>query len=83
LEACRKDFRNFKKNNGNKIVELLDEQITQLGQLGLDPKIINSQNDNIENIRKLIKEGKEDVAFSIFYRTFPSCLPYRSRRTSI
>ncbi len=81
LEACRIDFKNFKKDNDNKTVELLNERFIRSGQLGMDPKIFSSQKENIENIRKFLKEGKEEVAFSIFFRAFPSCLPHRSRKT--
>jgi len=79
LEACRKEFRNFKKDNENKIYELLNERILQIPELGMDPVLINNQKDNMESIRKLIKEGKEDITFSLFFRTFPTCLPHRSR----
>ena len=79
MEACRKEFRNFKKDNGNKIYELLDERILQFTELGMDPVLINNQKDNMESIKKLIKEGKEDIAFSLFFRTFPTCLPHRTR----
>ena len=80
MEACRKDFRNFKKNNDNKTVDLLNEGFIRSGQLGVDLKTFNSQKDNLESIKKFLKEGKEDLAFSIFFRTFPSCLPHRSRK---
>jgi len=76
LEACRKDFRNFKRDNGSKVYELLNEGILQIAELGMDPILINNQKDNMESIRKLIKE---DIAFSLFFRTFPTCLPHRSR----
>ena len=33
----------------------------------------------LESVKKLIHESKEDIAFSIFFRTFPSCLPHRAR----
>ena len=45
----------------------------------MDPELINNQKDNMEKVKKLIKEGKEDIAFSLFFRTFPTCLPHRSR----
>jgi hypothetical protein len=79
LEACKKEFRNFKKDNGNKIYELLNERILQLTELGMVPELINNQKDNMGKVKKLIKEGKEDIAFSLFFRTFPTCLPHRSR----
>ena len=77
--ACRKDFRNFKRDNGNKLIGHVQSRIKLLEQLGIPNKDIITQKENLESIRKLLQEGKEDVAFSIFFRTFPSCLPHRSR----
>lgn len=79
LEVCRKDFRNFKEDNGNKVIENLDFRIKSTDQLNTPNNILLNQKENLENIRKLIQVGKEDIAFSIFFRTFPSCLPHRSR----
>jgi len=79
LEVCRKDFRNFKEDNGNKLIENLDSQIKSTAQFSTPNNILINQKENLESIRKLIHEGKEDIAFSIFFRTFPSCLPHRSR----
>jgi len=79
LEACRKDFRNFKTDNGNKVYELFKEIIPRFTELRMDPLSINNHKDNMKSIRELIKEGKEDIAFSLFFRTFPTCLPHRSR----
>jgi hypothetical protein len=80
LEACRKDFRNFKKDDGNQLLELMNERVQLFTEMNIDPKLIIDQKDNLENVRKLVREGKDDVAFSLFFRTFPSCLPHRSRR---
>jgi hypothetical protein len=79
LEACRKDFRNFKKDNGNKINGLLNEAIIQLTELGMDTELINNQKHTLEKVKKLIKEGKDNIAFSLFFRTLPTCLPHRTR----
>ena len=79
LEACRKDFRNFKEDNENKVIENLDFRIKSTVQISTPNNILLNQKENLESIRKLLQEGKEDIAFSIFFRTFPSCLPHRSR----
>jgi len=79
LEVCRKEFRNFRRENGNKVNELLNERSLRFIELGMDPLSINNHKDNMKSIRELIKEGKEDIAFSLFFRTFPTCLPHRSR----
>ena len=79
LEACRKDFRNFKNDNGNALIEHYSFRIKNLEQNGAPNQILINQKENLENVKRLIHEGKEDIAFSIFFRTFPSCLPNRSR----
>ena len=79
LEICRKDFGNFKEDNGNKVIENLEFRIKSNAQLSTPNNILLNQKENLESIRKKIQEGKEDIAFSIFFRTFPSCLPHRSR----
>ena len=79
LKVCRKDFRNFKDDNGNRIIENLKFQIKNTAQLGTPINILINQKENMENIRKLLHEGNEDIAFSVFFRTFPSCLPHRAR----
>ena len=79
LAVCRKEFRNFKEDNGNKVIENLDFRIKNTAQIGTTNNILINQKEKLESVRKLIQEGKEDIAFSIFFRTFPSCLPHRSR----
>jgi hypothetical protein len=79
LEACRKDFKNFKNDNGNRVIEQVNSQIKRLAHSGGLNNILIEQKENLEKTRSLIREGKEDVAFSVFFRTFPSCLPHRTR----
>jgi len=79
LEMCKKDFRNFKKDNGCTLIEHFHNRIKILRQLGVPNKMLVTQKENLESVKKLIHDSKEDVAFSIFFRTFPSCLPHRSR----
>ncbi|MBY8985221.1 MAG: hypothetical protein KGD65_09150 [Candidatus Lokiarchaeota archaeon] len=80
LEVCRKDFRKIKDVEENNMDEFFYTRNVPFTQTAIDPKIINAQKENIESIRELIKEGREDVAFSLFFRTFPTCLPHRSNR---
>ncbi len=77
--ACRKDFRNFKNDNGNRLIEHFQSRIRLFEQLGVPNREIVAQKEELESVRKLLREGKAEVAFSIFFRTFPSCLPHRSR----
>lgn len=79
LEVCRKDFRNFKRDNENKVYKLFNENNLRFTEIRIDPLSINNHKDNMESIREFIKEGKENIAFSLFFRTFPTCLPHRSR----
>ncbi|MFX0040781.1 MAG: hypothetical protein ACFFCY_01335 [Promethearchaeota archaeon] len=77
--ACRKDFRNFKKDNENRLIEYFNSRVKMLEQLGTPNKEIIIQKENLEKVKKLLQEGKESIAFSVFFRTFPSCLPHRSQ----
>jgi hypothetical protein len=77
LEVCKKDFRKFKDMGESKVAEFLYERIVPFTQVINDPKMVFTQKENLEKIRKLIKLGREDVAFSMFFRTFPTCLPHR------
>ncbi len=79
MVACRKDFRNFKKNDGNRLIEHFNSRIKVSEQLGAPNTEIIIQKEELESVKKLLQEGKADIAFSIFFRTFPSCLPHRSR----
>ena len=79
LELCRRDFRNFKKNNGKRLIERLDLQLQQNNSIKINTAEINEEQRNIENVKILLREGREDIAFSLFFRTYPSCLPHRSR----
>jgi hypothetical protein len=79
LEGCKRDFRNFKKDNGNRVIEDFQSEIKNNERLEIPTNVLIEQKDRLEIIRDLILEGKEDVAFSIFFRTFPSCLPHRTR----
>jgi hypothetical protein len=80
LEACRKDFRNFKDNFNNEVKTFLDKPYNGLNQARRNFLLLNNKVESIEEIGKLIRDNKEEVAFSMFFRTFPSCLPYRSKR---
>ncbi|KKM95741.1 hypothetical protein LCGC14_1185130 [marine sediment metagenome] len=79
LEICRKDFRNFKKDNGNRFMDHINLPIQQNETIQINRTEINKEQRNIENVRALLREGREDIAFSLFFRTFPSCLPHRTR----
>ncbi len=82
LELCRRDFRNFKKDNGKRLIEDLNLPIQQNNTIIINKIKIDEQQRNVENVRALLREGREDIAFSLFFRTFPSCLPHRSRNNN-
>lgn len=79
LEICRKEFRNFSKDHEEKLINSLNSQIKTLNQIGAPSNDLIQHLESLKSIKKLVKEGKEDIAFSVFFRTFPSCLPHRSR----
>ncbi|MFX1357981.1 MAG: hypothetical protein ACFFA8_11955 [Promethearchaeota archaeon] len=78
FEICRKDFNNLKKEGFNPLYNNLDSVVKQLKSKGENFRIFEEQKQNLEEISKLVKERKERVAFSLFYRTFPYCMPHRN-----
>ena len=78
LDICYKDFRNFKETNGEDIIEFLSSLVKDHEMRGNKPEIIKQQKRSLENVLKFVKQGSEKEAFSLFHRTFPYCMPYRS-----
>ena len=76
---CFRDFRNLKEQEGKWIFEYLSKLITTYENKGLDPTVIKTQKTNLKQIKTLIDQGNEKIAFRNFIRSFPSCLPHRSR----
>jgi hypothetical protein len=79
IEICKKDFRNFKKDHENRLINIFNTQIRRVNRLKMPNNELFTQKERLKSVKELINEGKEDIAFSIFFRTFPSCLPYRSK----
>ena len=77
LEICRKDFNNFKERDYKTIFLYLSTLVAEYEKIGLNPEEINEQKKDLEQIKQLIDQGNEKIAFHNFMRTFPSCLPYR------
>jgi hypothetical protein len=80
LVICRKDFIDFKEQDNKSILEYLSTLVANYEKRGLNPDTIQTQKKNLEQIKELIDQGNETVAFRNFMRTFPSCLPYRVQR---
>jgi hypothetical protein len=78
LTICKEDFRKFNDRNGNTVLEYLSTLIKDLEKRGLDPDIYKRQKENLEEVESLVVKGKEKVAFNLFTRTFPYCMPHRS-----
>jgi len=79
LESCYKDFRNFKRDNEKRFDEILELKPHQNNEIKNNIALQEDLKNNLEIVKKFLKEGREDVAFSLFYRTFPTCLPHRTR----
>jgi hypothetical protein len=80
LVICRKDFVDFKERDNKSILEYLSTLVANYEERGLNPDTIQTQKKNLEQIKELIDQGNEKIAFRNFMRTFPSCLPYRVQR---
>ena len=79
LESCYKDFRNFKRDNENRFDDLLELKNQHYNEKEISSSLQEELKNNLEIVKKFLREGREDVAFSLFYRTFPTCLPHRTR----
>ena len=79
LTTCREDFRKFKEKNGTELSEYLSTLITVFETKGINPDIYKIQKENLEEIRTLLEKGQERTAFTHFTRTFPHCVPHRSK----
>jgi len=79
LDYCRKDFRDFKDKDGSEIIKILSTLVKDMEKRGSKPDVIIQQKTSLENVMKHISEGNKKIAFSEFYRTFPTCMPYRTR----
>ena len=78
-KLCEEDFKNFKERNGTILLEHLSTLIKDLEKRGINPDIYKKEKQDLEEIRELITKGAEKAAFTQFARTFPYCLPHRSR----
>ncbi len=79
LEGCKKDFKRFKQDSEEAINGHIESQIKENTLRSELNTVLTNQKETLDTIRQLIQEGKEDIAFSLFFRTFPSCLPHRMR----
>jgi len=77
-EICKKDFKRFKENKGEVLIEHLSSLITNLETKGIKTDLYTKQKDVLESVSELIKMDAEDIAFTQFTKAFPYCLPHRS-----
>ena len=80
LEICYKDFRNFKEDYNGNTTEFLSQLVMEREERIRRSEILQAQRQQLDTIKALIQRGNERAAFTQFYRTFPTCLPHRSRQ---
>ena len=78
-KLCEEDFKNLKERNGTILFEHLSALIKDFEKRGINPDIYKKEKQDLEVIRELVMKGAEKLAFTQFARTFPYCLPHRSR----
>ena len=78
-KLCEEDFKNLKERNGTILFEHLSTLIKDFEKRGINPDIYKKEKQDLEVIRELVMKGAEKLAFTQFARTFPYCLPHRSR----
>jgi hypothetical protein len=79
LEVCRKDFIGLKEGKYDNFFNYLSVLIAELEKKGKKTDTLIQQKSSLDQIKKLVKQGNERVAFQSFFRTFPSCLPHRAQ----
>ena len=76
---CKKDFETYKRFLENKQVkDVKFDAVSLFRELGVDNAFNEFHDTFSNNLKNLIKKGKEDIAFSQFIQSFPSCLPNRT-----
>jgi hypothetical protein len=79
FRQCVVDFYDFKERTSGREINFMARLIQDYKISGDDLKIASVYKTQLENVRKLISEKRDDLAFNVFFRTFPTCLPSRSR----
>ena len=76
---CKKDFEIYKKFLENKQVkEGKFDAVSIFRELRVDNTFNEFHDTFSSHLKDLITKGKEDIAFSQFIQSFPSCLPNRT-----
>ena len=79
LENCWKDFRTFKEKYNGNVLEFLSQLTIEKEKRSRRPELLQIQEHQLDDIKALLAIKDEKSAFTHFLRTFPTCLPYRSR----
>lgn len=79
VHLCMADFYDFKERNSGRTIYFMGSTIHEYKISGDNLKIASVYKAQLETVRKLISEKRDDLAFNVFFRTFPTCLPSRSR----
>ncbi|MFX0072780.1 MAG: hypothetical protein ACFFAO_16990 [Candidatus Hermodarchaeota archaeon] len=79
LTICEKDFEHYKKLlEINQLKDTKFDTTSLFREMGADKNFIEFHTMFSRHLKKLIKNEKEDVAFSHFQQSFPACLPNRT-----
>jgi hypothetical protein len=79
LEICLKDFQKFKEKYNENVLEFLSQLTIENEERNRRPELVQIQKQQLDAIKALLARNDERGAFTHFFRTFPTCLPYRSR----
>ena len=79
IVICKEDFEDYKKFLEQK-PEKYNKDLTHrvFREFGIEKTFIEFHNKFSNHLKELIKKGKQDMAFSLFVQSFPSCLPNRT-----
>jgi hypothetical protein len=79
LEICWRDFQNFKEKYNGNVLEFLSQLTIEKEERSRRPELLQIQKQQLDTTKAFLANIDEKRAFNHFLRTFPTCLPYRSR----
>jgi len=80
LKICKRDFDDYTEKFllHNVKYNEFKKSISSIKEFNQKDNITELHKKTLSEIRNLIKIGEEKVAFSLFFSTFPTCLPNRN-----
>ncbi|MFW9951436.1 MAG: hypothetical protein ACFFKA_15075 [Candidatus Thorarchaeota archaeon] len=78
LNQCMKDFYDFIDRKPDRVASYFGSLIREYRINENYLKNLSVYKEQLEKVDKLFSEKREQAAFDLFFRSFPTCLPHRS-----